>query len=71
MGYVSAPPPYLRRYWPPGDMLPSWYWRYRILDYEQYGLPMPPDGCFWVWMDDDVALIESNGFIVDVVRNVW
>lgn len=71
IGYVSAPSPYLRHYWPPGDMLPSWYWQYRILDYERYGLPTPPDGCFWVWMDDDVALIEQGGFIVDVVRNVW
>jgi Ni/Co efflux regulator RcnB len=70
-GYVRAPPIYQRHYWPPGDILPEWYWRYEIADYGRYGLPMPPDGCRWVWVDDDVALIDADGFILDVVRNVW
>ena len=70
-GYVAAPPAYERHYWPPGDVLPSWYWSYEIGDYQRYDLPTPPDGCRWVWVDDDVALIDGDGYILDVVRNVW
>ena len=72
LGYVSAPPEYERHYWPAGDTLPRWFWRYTVGDYGRYGLPTPPYGCAWVWVDDDIALIDlSDGYILDVVRNVW
>ncbi|MFI4974531.1 MAG: RcnB family protein [Caulobacterales bacterium] len=72
MGYVSVPSQYQQHYWVQGQYLPSWFWRYVVRDYWNYGLPQPPDGCVWVWVDDDVALIDpSDGYILDIVHNVW
>ena len=72
LGYVWAPPQYLNRYWKIGDLLPNWFWRYQVQDYWRYGLPEPPDGCAWVWVDDDVALVDlDDGYILDIVHNVW
>jgi hypothetical protein len=35
-------------------------------------LPPPPYGCVWVWLNGDVALIDrSDGYILDIARNVW
>ena len=71
-GYISAPPEYRVHYWRAGDTLPSWFWRYQVRDYWSYGLPRPPDGCVWVWVDNDVALIDlDDGYILDIVHNVW
>jgi Ni/Co efflux regulator RcnB len=71
-GYVSVPPDYERRYWVQGEYLPNWFWRYTVVDYWNYGLPRPPDGCVWVWVDNDVALIDAtDGYILDIVHNVW
>jgi Ni/Co efflux regulator RcnB len=71
-GYVSAPAQYRQHYWRAGEYLPSWFWRYTVRDYRHYGLPRPPDGCSWVWLDGDVALIDrSDGYIIDIVRNRW
>ncbi len=72
LGYVQVPAAYQEHYWRAGDMLPDWFWRYTVNDYWTYGLPQPPDGCAWVWVDDDVALIDlSDGYILDIVHNVW
>jgi Ni/Co efflux regulator RcnB len=71
-GYVSVPSEYRVHYWRAGDQLPNWFWRYTVRDYWNYGLPQPPDGCAWVWVDNDVALIDlSDGYIIDIVHNVW
>lgn len=71
-GYVVVPPEYQQHYWRAGDSLPQWFWRYEVKDYWTYGLPEPPDGCAWVWVDDDVALIDlDDGYILDIVHNVW
>ena len=71
-GYVAAPSQYQVHYWRAGDYLPDWFWRFVVRDYQSYGLPPPPDGCAWVWVDDDVALIDrSDGYILDIVHNVW
>ncbi|MDE2357572.1 MAG: RcnB family protein [Alphaproteobacteria bacterium] len=71
-GYVAVPPQYQMRYWRAGDTLPVWFWRYVVRDYAAYGLPPPPDGCAWVWVDDDVALIDlDDGYILDIVHNLW
>jgi hypothetical protein len=71
-GYVTAPREYEHRYWSAGDSLPSWFWRYRVTEYWRYGLPTPPDGCAWVWLDGDVALVDlDDGYILDIVHNVW
>ena len=71
-GYVSAPAEYRVHYWRADDTLPSWFWRYQVRDYWNYGLPQPPEGCVWVWVDNDVALIDaSDGYILDIVHNAW
>ncbi len=71
-GYIAAPPQYRNHYWRAGDDLPSWFWRYRVSQYWRYGLPTPPDGCSWIWLDGDVALVDlSDGYIVDLVSNAW
>ena len=72
LGYVSVPEQYRQHYWRPGDYLPNWFWRYSVRNYGRYGLPRPPDGCVWVWVDNDVALIDpSDGYILDIVHNAW
>jgi Ni/Co efflux regulator RcnB len=72
LGYVAVPAEYQQHYWRQGDMLPQWFWRFTVRDYARYGLPQPPDGCEWVWVDDDVALIDpSDGYILDIVHNIW
>ena len=71
-GYISAPREYEHRYWAAGEMLPQWFWQYGVGAYDDYGLPQPPEGCAWIWVDDDVVLIDlSDGYILDVVRSVW
>jgi Ni/Co efflux regulator RcnB len=71
-GYVSPPVEYRTHYWRAGDQLPNWFWRYQVRDYWNYGLPEPPDGCIWVWVDNDVALIDADdGYILDIVHNAW
>ncbi len=71
-GYVSVPREYQGHDWRAGDYLPRWFWTYRVRDYGRYGLPRPPDGCIWVWLDGDVALIDpSDGYILDIVNNLW
>lgn len=71
-GYVAVPPAYQYAYWIPGQYLPQWFWRYTVNDYWNYGLPAPPYGCAWVWVDNDIALIQlSDGYILDIVHNAW
>jgi Ni/Co efflux regulator RcnB len=71
-GYVRPPAQYERRYWRTGEFLPNWFWRYEVREYWRLDLPRPPDGCIWVWVDNDVALIDaSDGYILDIVHNAW
>lgn len=71
-GYVAVPAEYRTHRWRAGDDLPNWFWRYAISDYWDYGLPQPPDGCAWVWVNNDVALIDlDDGYILDIEQNVW
>ncbi len=72
MGCIAVPSQYEHGYWTPGSYLPNWLWRFKVTDYWRFGLPEPPDGCVWVWVDNNVALIDtSDGYILDIVRNVW
>ena len=72
IGYVSAPRGYWGRHWRDGEFLPRWYWRYEVRDFWRYGLPRPPEGCAWVWVDRDVALVAlDDGYILDIIHNVW
>ncbi len=41
-------------------------------DYYDYGLPAPPPGCAWIWLNGNIALVDmSDGYIIDIVYNVW
>ena len=72
LGYVAAPAEYQVHFWRAGDYLPNWFWRFVVRNYAAYGLPPPPDGCAWVWVDDDVALIDlDDGYVLDIVHAVW
>jgi len=72
VGYVVAPPELANQYWSIGGYLPAWFLRYVVNDYAVYGLPPPPEGCGWIWLDGDVALVDlSDGYIIDLVRNIW
>ncbi|HZZ30403.1 MAG TPA: RcnB family protein [Phenylobacterium sp.] len=71
-GYLVLPSQYRNSHWQAGDYLPSWFRSYTVSDYARYGLPPPPYGCVWVWLNGDVALIDpSDGYILDVARNAW
>ena len=71
-GYYSVPNQYYGRRWNPGDYLPAFFLNYTVEDYSAYGLPRPPYGCEWVWVNNNVLLIdESDGYILDEVYNVW
>lgn len=72
LGYRAMPTLYRDRHWRPGDYLPGMFRRYVVVDYRRYGLPQPPFGCVWIWLNGDVALIDrGDGYILDVVTNVW
>jgi Ni/Co efflux regulator RcnB len=72
LGYIVVPAEYQNHFWQAGDTLPSWFWQFQVNDYWNYGLPQPPDGCLWVWVDNDIALIDgSDGYIIDIVHNAW
>lgn len=74
-GPVYQPPyGFYARSWGFGDYLPrGWYAQeYRILDWWEYGLPIPPVGYDWVRIGDDAVLIDSfNGRVVQVVYDLF
>ena len=71
-GYIALPHRYRDRHWQAGEYLPRWFRAYAVSNYYRYGLPRPPRGCVWIWLNGDVALIDrSDGYILDIARNVW
>jgi Ni/Co efflux regulator RcnB len=71
-GYIALPRQYRNRIWRPGDYLPPWFRAYAVRDPWRYGLPRPPRGCVWIWLNGDVALIDRrDGYILDIARRVW
>ena len=53
-------------------LLPRVFWQYQVYDWAAYGLPPPPLGCAWVWIDGGVALVDlSDGYILDVQNGLW
>lgn len=71
-GYIAPPHQYRDHHWQAGDYLPRWFWRYSVKHYASYGLPRPPVGCTWIWLNGNVALVDrSDGYILDIVYNVW
>jgi len=72
IGYYQAPQEYWGRHWGYGDYLPRYFWQYQVYSWADYGLPPPPWGCAWVWIDGGVALIDlSDGYILDVEYGLY
>jgi Ni/Co efflux regulator RcnB len=71
-GYYSVPRQYYGRSYQIGDYLPNVFWRYRVHDWAWYGLPAPPPGCAWVYVDNSIFLVDLfDGYIIDTAYQVW
>jgi Ni/Co efflux regulator RcnB len=71
-GYYSVPRQYYGRSYQIGDYLPNVFWRYRVHDWAWYGLPAPPSGCAWVYVDNSIFLVDLfDGYIIDTAYQVW
>ena len=72
LGYYRVPQEYWGRSWNTGAYLPLFFLRYAVNDYQAYGLPPPPYGCSWVWVNTSILLVDlSDGYILDEINNVW
>ena len=66
------PHEYWGRSWNTGEYLPLFFLNYEVRDYQNYGLPPPPPNCSWVWVNNNVVLIDRfDGYILDEIDNVW
>lgn len=71
-GYYSVPRSYYNVRYYPGGYLPSYFWRYRVMDWAFWGLPPPPPGCAWIYVNNAILLVDLwDGYIIDVVYDVW
>ena len=71
-GYYNVPRQYYGRSYRIGDYLPNVFWRYRVHDWAWYGLPAPPPGCAWVYVDNNIYLVDLfDGYIIDSANQVW
>jgi Ni/Co efflux regulator RcnB len=71
-GYYSVSREYWGHRWHVGDYLSSFFLRYVVSDYRNYGLPSPPYGYSWIWVNTSVLLVDRNdGYILDEEDNVW
>ncbi|MCI3135238.1 RcnB family protein [Phenylobacterium aquaticum] len=62
------------RSWGFGDILPRGWWTpdYRLNNWWDYGLPIPPAGYDWVRVGDDALLVDMwSGRVVEVVYDVF
>ena len=71
-GYYSVPRHYWGQRWYEGQYLPSIFWRYQVNDWAWYGLEYPPPGTIYVYVDNNIYLIDQfDGYIIDVINDVW
>jgi Ni/Co efflux regulator RcnB len=71
-GYYRVPDSYYNYRWARGEVLPSYFYSYRIYDWDYYGLPSPPYGCGWFFVGQDAVLIDlRSGEILDIIYDVW
>lgn len=62
------------RSWTFGDFLPRTWWTpdYRLNNWWDYGLPIPPIGYEWVRVGDDALLVDIyTGRVVQVAYDIF
>ena len=71
-GYYNVPRSYWGRRYYEGDFLPSLFWRYELRDWAYWGLPYPPAGTMWVFVDNNIYLVDRyDGYIIEAVYDAW
>ena len=66
-GYYQVDPQWYDYDWQVGVEVPYELRTYYVNDYWDYGLPAPPYGCAWIFLGDQVVLIDLNtGEIVQI-----
>jgi len=71
-GYYRVPSQWYGHRWSTGEFLPSYFYTYRIYDWDYYGLPIPPVGCGYIFVGEDAVLIDLySGRIIDVIYDVY
>ena len=71
-GYYAVPQIYWGRHWGVGALLPLFFLSYAAADFAAYGLPPPPPGAEWVWVNNSILLVDiSDGYVLDEMTNVW
>lgn len=70
----SAPRGFYFRSWTYGDVMPRSWWsqQYRLYDWWNYGLPIPPVGYEWVRAGDDALLVDMfSGRVVQIAYDLF
>jgi len=71
-GYYRVPQSYYQVRYQRGSYLPSFFLRYRINNPYDYGLPYPPYGMAYVWIDNCIALVDLYNYeIVDIYYDIY
>lgn len=71
-GYYSVPRAYQNVRYYEGQYLPAFFLAYEIRDHSAWGLPWPPAGTMWVWVDNNIYLVDRyDGYILDVIWGAW
>jgi Ni/Co efflux regulator RcnB len=71
-GYYSVPRSYWGRRYHEGQYLPSLFWRYEITDPGYWGLPWPQPGTMWVWVDNNIYLVDRfDGYVIEAIHDAW
>jgi Ni/Co efflux regulator RcnB len=71
-GYYAVPREYWGHSWGVGELLPLFFLSYAVADYDSYGLPPPPEGAEWVWVGNNVLLVdEDDGYVIDEIQDVY
>lgn len=71
-GYYNVPRSYWGRQFYAGQFLPSIFWRYEIRDFDRWGLPWPPAGTIWVFVDNSIYLVDrQDGYVIEAIHDAW
>jgi Ni/Co efflux regulator RcnB len=66
-GYYEVDPRWWGFDWVVGSIVPYDLQEYAVSDYWNYGLPAPPYGCEWIFLGDQIVLIDlGSGAILEV-----